>query len=178
MKIGLISLGAMALFASAAFATTASPKPKPAAIRVHSIMSFTAHGFSVEDADFVVAVDAAGKSQTTRSIFGYTNSSPDPGGGPVVTTFYRGVPTRRALANLQQQISNLDELPSACSLEIGSFITGSFEVTLYNTGPGSRQVIAVALDHNVPPAAQCPSSVETLLQLLTDFFTDTAHPIP
>src|SRR3982750_4453635 len=172
MKIGSISLAAMALFAGAAFATATSPISKPAAIRVHSTVSITAHGFTVEDTDFVVTGGAAGGSPTNRSIFGYTNTSPNPGGGRVVTTFYRGVPTRRALADLQQQIANLGELPSACSLESGSFIAGSYEVTFYNAGAASRQVIAVALDHNAPPAAQGPASVATLLQLLHDFFAD------
>ena len=143
-------------------------------LRTHKSISLTAHGASTADSDFVLAMGSASRARGT--LLGYSNSN-YPGEGVVLTSFYRGVFTRRALAQLQGQIEDLNPavMPGTCTLDSGAFLTGTYELTLYALGGAERKVITVIFDQDIGTAAQCPENVGTLLQLIDDFIGTNAH---
>jgi len=159
----VVALAATAL--SVAFG--AAPPPKKPIVQVH--MTFRS-GY-VYDLDYVV---------TTGAILGY-KSATGPGGSdaPVLATFYRGNPSRQAIATLQAQISALNpsSLPSACTHDSGPFIDGTEEVHLYNLPGATSQEIVVTVDHTPSQPADCPDTVLSLLDDLGTFFTRNARPI-
>jgi hypothetical protein len=162
----------------------APPSQKPTLLRLHSAITITAHGVAHLDDDFVVTTDTvpSGASASPgapggRAIFGFENRSALPGEGPVLTSFFRGSPTRRALTDFQAQIASLrpDDLPAECSIDQGNFMVGTSELTLYH--PFGAQVITVRYDPAATLPPRCPQDVETLFRLVGDFITRNTRPI-